>query len=175
MNKVQSLGYEVPELVINISASQLDENFLEFLTQACTDENVPVGKVALDMTESSMLTMTTDQIEVIQSLRNSGAKFQIDDFGKGTSTISTLLDIEFDRVKMDARLIHELPGSKKAQMHCKMVHALSEVMDFKIIAEGVEEASQLDELKNMQCDYAQGHLFSEAIDIDQLSEYLESL
>ena len=174
LNKVQKSGYELPELVINISASQLDEDFLEFIIQVCRDEKVPVNKIALDMKESAILNMTHEQVSVIHSIRDAGASFQIDDFGKGTSTISTLLDVEFDSVKMDARLVHELPDSEKAQKHCKMVHALSEVLKFKIIAEGVEAPEQLKVLKNMQCDSAQGHLFGVAIDIEKLPDYLKN-
>ena len=175
LNKLQSLGYIIPELVINVSSLQIDENFLEYMQQVCNDELIAVDKIALDMKESSMLKLSIEQIAIIDSLRESGVKFQIDDFGKGTSSISNLVDINFDRVKMDARLINQLVSSEKARKHCKMVHAMSEVLGFKIIAEGVEEESQVQELKKMKCDFAQGHYFSPAMDIEQLTKYLQNL
>ena len=175
LNKLQNAGFVIPELVINISLQQLDENFLGCLKDVCDDESIALNKIALDLTESSMLKLTIEQLEIIESLRAEGVKFQIDDFGKGSSSISVLLDVSFDRVKMDARLIDQLLSSEKARKHCQMVHAMSEVLDFKIIAEGVEEENQMKELKKMDCDFAQGHYFSEAMDIDTLSEYIKEL
>lgn len=175
LNRLQSLGYAIPELVINVSSLQIDENFLEYLQQVCDDESVCIDQIALDMTESAMLNLSFEQIEIIDSLRKSNVKFQIDDFGKGASSISVLLDVGFDRVKVDARLINQLTSSEKARKHCNMVHAMSEVLGFKIIAEGVEEENQVKELKKMQCDYAQGHYFSEAMDIEQLTSYLKKI
>lgn len=175
LKELKSKGFVIPELVINISISQLDENFLDFISQACEDEGVDVTTIALDINESAMLKMSHQQIDVVQQLRDAGIKFQIDDFGKGNTSVSVLLDIAFDRVKMDARLINQLVDNVKVQKHCQMVHAMSEVLGFKIIAEGVEEQAQITELKSMQCDYAQGHYFTEAMGIDQLTEYLEKL
>lgn len=175
LKKLQSLGYVIPELVINISALQIDENFLEYLQQVCSDESISIDQIALDMTEPAMLNLTFEQIDIIDELRKAGVKFQIDDFGKGASSISVLLDVGFDRVKMDARLINQLTSSEKARKHCNMVHAMSEVLDFKIIAEGVEEENQIKELKKMQCDFAQGHYFSEAMDIEKFTNYLKKL
>ena len=175
LNSLQSQGYEIPELVINVSPLQIDENFLQYLQEVCNEEKILLDKIALDMTEGSLLTLSFEQIEVIEALRKNGIKFQIDDFGKGTSTISTLLNIGFDRVKVDARLINQLVNSEKARKHCHMVHAMSEVLEFKIIAEGVEEENQLKELKKMKCDFAQGHLFSEALNVEELINYLKKL
>ena len=174
LNELLSRGFDVPEIVINISISQLDENFPEFLQQTCNDEKISIEKIALDINESAMLKLDHEQLEVIQQLRKDGVKLQIDDFGKGKSSVSTLLDVEFDRVKMDARLIDQLVDSEKVQKHCEMVHALSEVLGFKIIAEGVEKQAQIDELKKMQCNYAQGHFFTEAMNIEQLTRYLKT-
>ena len=175
LNSLQSQGYEIPELVINVSPLQIDENFLQYLQEVCNEEKVLLDKIALDMTEASLSTLSFEQIEVIEALRKNGIKFQIDDFGKGTSTISALLNIGFDRVKVDARLINQLVSSEKARKHCHMVHSMSEVLEFKIIGEGVEEENQLKELKKMKCDYAQGHLFSEALNIEELINYLKKL
>ena len=173
ISELEAKGFKIPEIVINISISQLDEHFPEFLQQTCNDENISINKIALDINESSMLKLSHEQRDVVQQLRKDGVKLQIDDFGKGASSMSTLLDVEFDRVKMDARLIDQLVDSEKVQKHCHMVHALSEVLGFKIIAEGVEKQDQIEELKKMQCNYAQGHFFSEAMNIEQLTDYLQ--
>jgi len=175
LNQLTKKGFSIPELVINISVSQLDENLLDFIRQVCEDENIDIDKLALDINESALANMSHHHMDVIQELRKAGIKFQIDDFGKGSTSVSALLDIEFDRVKMDARLINQLVDNVKVQKHCQMVHAMSEVMGFKIIAEGVEEQAQITELQNMECDYAQGHYFTEALDIEQLTNYLEKL
>lgn len=175
LKQLLAMNYDVPELVINISTLQIDENLLEFLSEVCESQGVAINKLTLDMTESSVLKMSAAQIELIESLRAAGIKLQIDDFGKGNSSIASLLDMEFDRVKMDARLIHQLVGNEKARRHCLMVQALSEVLGFKIIAEGVEHKDQVTELKKMQCDFAQGHYFSEAMDLEHLIKYLDKL
>lgn len=175
LNKLQSLGYVIPELVINISALQIDENFLGHLQQVCNDELISIDQIALDMTEAAMHKLSFEQIDIIDQLRKAGVKFQIDDFGKGATSISVLLDVGFDRVKMDARLINQITSSEKARKHCNMVHAMSEVLNFKIIAEGVEEENQVTELKKMECDFAQGHYFCEAMDIEDFTIYLNNI
>lgn len=175
LNKLEKLGFKIPELVINVSAMQIDENFLSHLQEVCSDEQVSIEKIALDMTEASMLNLSFEQIEMINALRKEGVSFQIDDFGKGASSISVLLDVGFDRVKMDARVIGQLVSSEKARQHCHLVHAMSDVLEFKIIAEGVEEELQIKELKKVKCNYAQGHYFSEAMDVEQLITYLNKL
>lgn len=174
VRKLSEIGIEVPELVINVSASQIDEDFPEFIEQVCAEQRVDVNKIALDMQESSVLKLSHDQHDVINVLRDKGVKIQIDDFGKGSSTLAMLLELGIDRVKMDARLINHLLEDEKVQRHCELVHALSNVLGFKIIAEGVEQAHQVTELKRLQCDFAQGHYYARAMDFESLLEFIQA-
>ena len=110
-----------------------------------------------------MLNQSQGVLRKIAMLQESGCKFSVDDFGTGYSSLSSLKTFNFDYIKIDANFIKPLkPDSQDAALVFAMV-SMAKGLGLKSIAEGVETAEQAQILRVMNCDYAQGYLYSKPL------------
>lgn len=172
--ELQRKNIFIPEITINISSRQLDENFVEFLSETAKQNGIELQRIALDLTEDALPTLTHEQKQVLRTLKDHGVKIQIDDFGRGNTSLSMMLECPCDCIKLDQRVIDGILDNPKSGQLCSMVHSLAEVLDFKIIAEGVETDKQVDALRELQCNDVQGHQFSLVLSFSELCEFLNN-
>jgi EAL domain-containing protein (putative c-di-GMP-specific phosphodiesterase class I) len=147
---------------------------IQHLKACCEKNEINMEKMALDIEEKSLVHMSESQKQVISDLRQLGVKIQIDDYGNQASILSSLIEFECDMVKVDSSILKGFENTEKLERHCRLIHALSESMGFEIIAEGVETQEQVEQLKSLQCLYAQGHYYGEAMNYESLLKFLDS-
>lgn len=162
-------------LAINISASQFNSNqhsaanWLEILKQY----GISPDSVVLEITERMMLIQSQRVLRKIAMLQEAGCKFSVDDFGTGYSSLSSLKTFNFDCIKIDANFIKPLiPGSQEAALVFAMV-SMAKGLGLKSIAEGVETLEQAEILRVMNCDYAQGYLYSKPLPAAEFQKLLQ--
>jgi EAL domain-containing protein (putative c-di-GMP-specific phosphodiesterase class I) len=97
---------------------------------------------------------------LLNSLKELGVGLAIDDFGTGYSSLSRLKDFPVDRLKIDRSFIIDMTEDSDHQAISSAIVRLGHALGLKVIAEGVETPAQLDILKNLGCDEAQGYLFA---------------
>lgn len=143
---------------LSINISSLDFTDPEFLFR-CVDilpeEYRPL--ITLEITESSLLKNTKQNIEVIKALQAHGIKISIDDFGTGFSSLNYLAHFAVDEIKIDKSFIDEIDTEESQKDLCEAILGLIHALGCSAVAEGVENTEQLYWLKSKGCDYIQGY------------------
>ena len=117
-----------------------------------------------------------DAIDVLNQLHDIGVSLSIDDFGTGYSSLSYLRQLPVNRIKIDRSFIAEIDTTDAAAAIARAVVTLGQSLGLEVVAEGVETASQLQYLKDINCDEAQGFLYSRPVPPEEFELYIrESL
>src|SRR5690606_4306159 len=129
----------------------------------------PPGSLLLELTESALVTVE-GPAEQLGRLHDLGASIAIDDFGTGYSSLARLGNLPVDQVKIDRSFVGALdhpedPTSRTVDA----VSAVAGILGHQTCAEGVESQAQLDHLRRLRCDFAQGYFFSKPVPIDELA------
>jgi diguanylate cyclase (GGDEF)-like protein/PAS domain S-box-containing protein len=127
------------------------------------------SRLTLEMTESAMMTPRRGQNDEMAALRALGIRLAIDDFGTGHSSLSRLGELPVTFLKIDRSFVQGLPELDTARMLVTAIMYLAKGFGLEVIAEGVETEEQRDYLLQCGCRYAQGYLFSPAVEADQIS------
>ncbi|MET8846654.1 EAL domain-containing protein [Amycolatopsis sp. NPDC004625] len=153
--KRQGLGLT---LKVNLSTRQLDDPHLVPAVQdALASTGLPAGALCLEVTESALMRDQEAAGEVLASLRALGVLLAIDDFGTGYSSLAQLRRLTLDTLKIDRSFITGIAESRDAEAIVTSIIAMAHAVDLTVIAEGVESAEQVDLLRALGCDQAQGY------------------
>lgn len=128
---------------------------------------LPGESITIEITEGLLLNASPEVTERLQAYRSSGMQIAIDDFGVGYSSLAYLKRFDIDYLKIDKSFVRDIETDANDKALSQAIIVMAHALGIKVIAEGVETASQLRFLREMGCDYAQGYLFSEAVPIDQ--------
>ncbi len=148
---------------LNLSPYQLtDRMLIDRFTEACSTAGVQPSSVCLELTETAMITARHDaaSYDALTTLRSKGVRIAIDDFGIGYSALSYLTDLPVDIVKIDRSFVSRLGVISADVVLVEAVIRLSHELGLTVIAEGVETQEQLDVLRSLDADAAQGYLFA---------------
>lgn len=107
---------------------------------------------------------------IIDELHSKGFPVEIDDFGKGASSLGVLRNVDADLVKLDMSFLHDNSNEKKRDIILSSVIDMTNQLGMKVLSEGVETAEQEKTLASMGCLLYQGFYFSRAIPISQFEE-----
>lgn len=175
MQSWRELGLELVNISINKSASQfsahsIDKNWQEIFNQA----QIPLSKVTIEVTESVFMEKGELYLESLQNLQKSGMQIALDDFGTGYSSLAYLKNFPVDILKIDKTFIPDVDTDSSNALLVDTIITLAKKMNIKVIAEGIENAQQLDFLKQKKCRYGQGYYFSDPLNAGEFSRYLKA-
>lgn len=147
-------------LSVNLSGKQfLQANMVEQISEVLESTGFNPRKLQLEITESVVIENTEIVTEMLMRLHDLGIQLTMDDFGTGYSSLSYLHNFPIDVLKIDKSFISRKGGDSKNQIVSTII-TLARNMGLKVVAEGVETEEQLAHLKDLQCAYGQGFLFS---------------
>lgn len=163
--------YGIEEMNINLSPTQCRyENLIERFVEIAEEYQVPMKHIHLEITESEF----KDKNAVDQTLHrfyDKGVKVALDDFGTGFSTLSNILELPVDYVKIDKSLVWSYAAGKNQFLNDMMPMIKAEGK--KIIAEGIENKEQMEMIKNLNGDYLQGYYFSKPLSETEFVHFLK--
>lgn len=166
-------GFEVLPVSINISPLQMeDATFKDFLSDSLRKYDVDPSLIHIEITESVIISSIEEAIEFISDIRKMGIKVEIDDFGKGYSSLSYLSILPVDKIKIDKSMSDRLYEFSYSNVMEKII-SLCHCFDFEVLAEGIEEGEQLKLLIAAGCDYAQGYYFGKPMKNIECSKFLK--
>lgn len=150
---------------VNVSAVQLrDGVVVRQVRDALADSGLEPRRLVLELTESVMVEDLPATLEVMAELTGLGVRLALDDFGTGWSSLSQLVRLPVETVKLDRSLIPR-PGADPAALDLlDAVLVLLRRIGKQVVAEGVETAEQLAVLRSWDCPFVQGHLFGLPLD-----------
>ncbi len=158
---------------VNVSASQLQlPDLYEDVGSILEKTGLDPGSLTLEITESVVMSEASSNIAMLDELRNLGIKFAIDDFGTGYSSLAYLKRFPVSYLKIDRSFVDELREDPEDTAVVAGMIALAHTLGMQVIAEGIETSEQLRILRELDCDIAQGHYFSEALAREALSDFL---
>jgi len=128
----------------------------------------------LEITESVLLSDSAAAAADLKALKALGVRVAIDDFGTGYSSLAYLRDFPIDIVKMDRSFVRDLGSGKADQALVRSVLELGEALDMQIVAEGIEDASQLGSLQGLRCGIGQGYYFSKPVSAELLADAIRT-
>ena len=131
------------------------------LAAAARSAGVDPGRLEIEVPEA--VASGPDAAAGIRDVRALGVHVAIDDFGTGSSSLARLQDLPLDRLKIDSSSVALLVAGAATGSLADAVIALGNSLGLEVVAEGVEEPGQLDALRALGCDAAQGHLFGSPV------------
>ncbi len=153
-------GMKLPpgrSVAINVAGQTLgDSEFLEFVVDCFDHTGASPGDICFEVTESSVVANLDHARRFIAVLHGMGCEFALDDFGSGVSSFSTLRTLPMDYLKIDGSFIHNLAADTVNQAMVGAMIELSRSLNFRIVAEQVEDQSSLDKVTGMGIDFVQG-------------------
>lgn len=156
----QEQGLDSIGVAVNISASELiDQKLIEHIREQSELFGVSTSKLELEITEEVFMDHPHETIAILSSLRKAGIQIAIDDFGTGYSSLQYLKDLPVDVLKIDGMFIRDMLSNPASMGIVVAMSTLVHTQGMKFVAECVETKEQLEVLRNIHCDYAQGYFF----------------
>jgi diguanylate cyclase (GGDEF)-like protein/PAS domain S-box-containing protein len=168
-----ALGHRDIELSINISARQFrDQRLGEFIAGHIRKNGIALKRVELEITESAIMRGADGAESCLRALKAQGINISVDDFGIGYSSLEYLRRLPLDTIKIDRTFIEDVSGNDRDEAIARSIVSLAHNLGLRVIAEGVETADQLESLRRMGCDFAQGFYFSRPVPADEFESLL---
>lgn len=170
------IGWQGFSLAVNLSAVQLHDPKLVAVTEQLLAENrIPADCLELEVTETCLMQDVETARERLLELRKLGVRIAIDDFGTGHSSLAYLKRLPLDKIKIDRSFVQEMEAGGNDVTIVRSVIQLSHSLQFKVLAEGVENQTIAQMLGELGCDEAQGYYYSRPVSADDMLEHYERL
>ena len=161
---------------VNLSPLQfLKGNLTATVMNALATSGLDASRLELEITESVLLDKTERNIEILNQLRDLGARISMDDFGTGYSSIGYLRNFRFDKIKIDQSFVRDVLVDEGSLAIVRAIAGLGASFGMTTTAEGVETEAQMRRLNLEGCVEAQGYLYSEPIPVDEVAQFLDQL
>ena len=161
-------GTALEDLYLSVNVSPQDfyyVNVADTMKELCEKYDVHPGKLHIEITETAVADEMQDNMATIEKLHDYGFTVEIDDFGKGSSSLAMLKDINADVLKIDMGFLRNSENSVKGSVILKSVIDLAKSLGMEVITEGVETKEQLANLTELGCGMFQGYYFSKPIPV----------
>lgn len=164
-------GKQAPYVSVNLSTRQLGEaNLVEEFSVILAETGADPDRVLLEITETSLMADVEGNLRVLRRLAELGLRVAVDDFGTGYSSLSQLTRLPVGVLKIDREFVDGLDKSAEARKVIRAVIGLGRSLGLKLIAEGVETASQRLELCAYGCEFVQGFFFYRPLEAPRFIE-----
>ncbi|EIZ80805.1 diguanylate cyclase/phosphodiesterase [Novosphingobium sp. Rr 2-17] len=148
------------KVAVNVSPVQfLQSGLVDTVRQILLDTGLSPRRLELEITETAIITDKQRALDCLRQIKAMGVSVAIDDFGTGYSSLDTLHSFPFDKIKIDKSFLLKADTNTQARAIIRAVLALGRSLNIPVLAEGVENAAQLEVLKAEGCEEAQGYFF----------------
>lgn len=149
---------------VNLAATQIqDLEILEAIDRIITSESIPADRFLFEITERTLVSDPTAGHCGIDWLRRRGYRVALDDFGTGYSSLAYLYRFALDEIKLDGSFIRDVQKNHASRTVVNSVVKLAHALGIRVTAEGVEQETQLQYLRDIGCDHWQGYLMSPSV------------
>ena len=167
LKRLHADGHNIA-LAFNLAAPELRDEHLARLMQIFVDSGLPPASLMLEITERVALRGMDKVVPRLQAAREQGVRVVLDDFGTGFSSLSHLVELPIDGIKIDRVFIKDLGSDARSREIVSATSALAQVLKLEVVGEGVETETQRDLLRELGCCLHQGYLYAKAMPADQL-------
>ncbi|KHL25883.1 diguanylate cyclase [Croceibacterium mercuriale] len=170
-------GIPFQHVGINVSSADFYGGKLDRqVSAAFARHGVPLTHVILEVTESVYMGERESDVRLaLAALRAAGLRIALDDFGTGYASLTHLLTVPVDVLKIDKSFIAQLSRGAPSEAIVEAILTISRKLGMRVVAEGIEREDQVEQLRSYGCTLGQGFLFSEAVDLQVATRLLEQL
>ncbi|HJW24299.1 MAG TPA: EAL domain-containing protein [Rhodocyclaceae bacterium] len=166
-------GIALERMAVNLSAHQLrDASLQEFIISQLARHGLDGRSLELEITESVAMQHPECTIAFLNALRAEGIELAIDDFGTGYSSLAYLKRLPLDRLKLDRSFVMDIEHDSNDATISAATISLAHSLGLAVVAEGVETTAQLDFLRGLECDFAQGYHFSRPLPAAECTAFM---
>ena len=160
---------------VNLSTKQFKQpNLVEQIEHILEETKLQSSSLKLEITESLIMDSVDPATAMLSQLKTLGIQLSIDDFGTGYSSLSYLHQFPMDTLKVDRSFVSRMATNGQSTDIAHTIVILAHQLSLDVVAEGVETAEQLAQLRSLGCEYAQGHYFSEAVNAEKAQALIEA-
>jgi EAL domain-containing protein (putative c-di-GMP-specific phosphodiesterase class I) len=168
-----SLEKNAAIFAINLSGQSLgDDEILRFIEDEITSSGVPAERLCFEVTESAAVSNRRKAQAFIDTLRNRGCKFSLDDFGAGLSSFAYLKNFKVDTLKIDGSFIRDIIENRISESMVAAITQVASVMELETVAEYVENENIKTLIEKLGVDFAQGHAIGKPISLQTVLKVL---
>ncbi len=166
-----------PQVIcVNLSARQFAQpDLVSQLAQILEETKLDPGQLKLEMTESLVMQNVATASAMLKEMKSLGVLLGIDDFGTGYSSLSYLSRFPIDTLKVDGSFVSRIGEDKENLEIVRTIITLAHNLKMDVIAEGVETAEQLSQLRDLGCEYGQGYYFSRPVPAEDANHLIADL
>jgi len=163
-------GLKEFSIAVNISSKQFNVELPQRLDNLISETGLSPSDISLEITEGVAMAAIESNFQLMEAFRNRGHRISVDDFGTGYSSLAYLKRFPVDTLKIDQAFIRVLALDSDDFVITKAIIDLGRSLGLKIIAEGIETASQLEILRQLGCNFGQGYYFQKACSAQDIVE-----
>ncbi len=158
-------------IAVNISPRQLREaDLVETIAHALSESGLAADRLNLEITEAVLVDDSAIVADLLRQLKTLGVRISIDDFGTGYSSLSYLKRLPIDVLKIAKPFVDVITNGPRDEALSQAIVSLARSLQLEVVAEGIEQQSQLDALLGMGCELGQGYLVSPPVPADRLPD-----
>ncbi len=160
-------------VAVNLSAHQVQRDLPRKLHDLAGQNHVPLSTLTLEVTETVFMERTEEVEQIMSRLKTLGVRIAVDDFGTGYSSLSYLSRFPVDVLKIDRAFIEHVGCESDQAELARTIVELGRTLQLRTVAEGLENAEQVQLLKAMGCDRGQGFVFARPMPADAITQMFE--
>ena len=165
-------GMVIPVSVNLSRADVFDPNLVQNLKALIEESGLDYKNLKLEVTESAYTDNASYLLDVVSRLREIGFEIEMDDFGSGYSSLNMISAMPLDVLKMDQSFIRNIDHNAKDFRLVELVMDIAKYLKVPVVAEGVETESQMQMLKEADCDLVQGYYFSRPLPPEEFEKLI---
>jgi len=157
-------GCALPTISVNLFSRQfMREDMVTEIREIIAETELAPETLKIEITESVIMENTDLAVRIMRQLKELNIQLQIDDFGTGYSSLSYIQKFPISGLKIDRSFVSRLHSDEDTREIIRAIIAMARGMNIQVIAEGVETRGQMEELRDMGCDFGQGYYFAKAL------------
>lgn len=169
----QNKGYMAVPVAVNLSIKQfMDTGITDKISKILAETGLEPKYLELEITEGVLMKEVDTISSTLEQLKSMGVRISIDDFGTEYSSLNYLKQLPIDRLKIAMTFIRGISVNRKDEAIINAIIALANNLEIKTIAEGVENISQMEFLREAKCDVIQGYYMYKPVNTDGIGELL---
>ena len=158
---------------VNLSGRHFDHpDLVEHIRSVIAETHFDPMRLKLEITETTMMENADSAIEMLRKIKETGVQLSIDDFGTGYSSLNYLHRFPIDTLKIDRSFVSSIERGNENSEIVKTILYLAKALKLNVVAEGIENIRQLNQLQLLGCEYGQGYLFSRPLPAGEVENLL---
>ncbi len=170
----RAAGHDVPCIAVNLSAQQFKQaDLVDTVLSTLESYETPPELLEVELTETAVMENAETTISILAQLHERGLHIAVDDFGTGYSSLSYLKRFPLDRLKIDRSFVQDLGASPAGAEIVSAIVGMAHSLNLAVVAEGVENHTQLNLLGELNCDEVQGFYFGRPVPAPEFLEMIK--